>query len=70
MRCALTDIRIQIGNIEFKNPLFTASGTFGYGNDVPDFVDVSKLGVSLQSLSHYIPGKEIHPLESWKHLPV
>ena len=44
MRCALTDIRIQIGNIEFKNPLFTASGTFGYGNDVPDFVDVSKLG--------------------------
>ena len=44
MRSVLTDFRIQIGNIEFKNPIFTASGTFGYGNDVPDFVDVSKLG--------------------------
>ena len=44
MRSVLTDFRIQIGNIEFNNPIFTASGTFGYGNDVPDFVDVSKLG--------------------------
>ena len=70
MRCVLTDFRIQIGNIEFKNPIFTASGTFGYGNDVPDFVDVSKLVVLLQNLSHYILGKEIHRLESWKHLPV
>ena len=44
VRSVLTDFRIQIGNIEFNNPIFTASGTFGYGNDVPDFVDVSKLG--------------------------
>ena len=44
VRSVLTDFRIQIGNIEFNNPIFSASGTFGYGNDVPDFVDVSKLG--------------------------
>jgi len=40
----LTDQTCKIGSIEFKNPIFTASGTFGYGNDLPEFVDVSKLG--------------------------
>jgi dihydroorotate dehydrogenase (NAD+) catalytic subunit len=40
----LTDLTCKIGSIEFKNPIFTASGTFGYGNDLPEFVDVSKLG--------------------------
>ncbi|MCJ7802518.1 MAG: dihydroorotate dehydrogenase, partial [Candidatus Marinimicrobia bacterium] len=41
----MTDLTCKIGSIEFKNPIFTASGTFGYGNDLPEFVDVSKLGV-------------------------
>ncbi len=40
----MTDLTCKIGSIEFKNPIFTASGTFGYGNDLPEFVDVSKLG--------------------------
>ena len=40
----MTDQTCKIGSIEFKNPIFTASGTFGYGNDLPEFVDVSKLG--------------------------
>ena len=40
----MTDLRVQIGSIEFSNPIMTASGTFGYGFDVPEFVDVSQLG--------------------------
>ena len=40
----MTDLTCKIGSIEFKNPIFTASGTFGYGNYLPEFVDVSKLG--------------------------
>ena len=40
----MTDQTCKIGSIEFKNPIFTASGTFGYGNDLPELVDVSKLG--------------------------
>jgi len=40
----LTSLTCKIGPVEFKNPVFTASGTFGYGTDLPVFVDVSKLG--------------------------
>jgi len=40
----LTDIRCTIGSVKFNNPIFTASGTFGYGIELPDFLDISKLG--------------------------
>ena len=40
----MTSLTCKIGPVEFKNPVFTASGTFGYGTDLPVFVDVSKLG--------------------------
>ena len=40
----MTDISVKIGNIRFKNPVLTASGTFGYGTEVDDITDVSKLG--------------------------
>ncbi|MEE8341266.1 MAG: dihydroorotate dehydrogenase [Candidatus Neomarinimicrobiota bacterium] len=33
-----------IGSVKFNNPIFTASGTFGYGTELPDFLDISKLG--------------------------
>lgn len=39
-------------NITFKNRILVASGTFGYGDDVPDLVDISRLGgVVTKSLS-------------------
>lgn len=34
----------KLGNIELKNPVLTASGTFGYGMEFSDFYDVSVLG--------------------------
>ena len=37
-------LAIKIGDIEFKNPIMVASGTFGYGNEVDDIVDISKFG--------------------------
>tara|TARA_Y100000294_G_scaffold174347_1_gene192280 strand:- start:105 stop:1016 length:912 start_codon:yes stop_codon:yes gene_type:complete len=40
----LTDLSVQIGNITLKNPILTASGTFGYGTEVYNNIDVSKLG--------------------------
>ncbi len=33
-----------IGSVKFKNPIFTASGTFGYGSELPEFIDIDKLG--------------------------
>lgn len=37
-------LSIKIGSIEFKNPVMTASGTFGYGEEYMDFYDVQMLG--------------------------
>lgn len=37
-------LNIQIGNLNLKNPVMTASGTFGYGKEYSDFIDVGKLG--------------------------
>jgi dihydroorotate dehydrogenase (NAD+) catalytic subunit len=42
----------SIGNVEFKNRVLVASGTFGYGDEVKDLVDVNKLGgIVTKSLS-------------------
>lgn len=35
---------VKIGNLEFKNPVMTASGTFGYGPEFEDFIDIDRLG--------------------------
>jgi len=35
---------VNIGSTTFKNPIFVASGTFGYGTENPELVDISKLG--------------------------
>ena len=35
---------MKINNIVFKNPIMVASGTYGYGNEVSDFVDLSRFG--------------------------
>jgi len=40
----MADLRIKIGTLEFRNPVMTASGTFGYGSEFDDFFDVSALG--------------------------
>ncbi len=38
------DISVKIGNLELKNPVMTASGTFGYGEEYAEFLDLSRLG--------------------------
>ncbi len=40
----MADLSVKIGNLVLKNPLMTASGTFGYGNECEDFFNVSDLG--------------------------
>ena len=38
------DLSVEIGKIKLKNPVMTASGTFGYGEEYAGFVDINKLG--------------------------
>lgn len=40
----MADLKTKIGGLELRNPVMTASGTFGYGVEFEDFVDLSRLG--------------------------
>ena len=35
---------VEIGGLKLKNPVMTASGTFGYGEEYADYVDLNRLG--------------------------
>lgn len=39
-----TPLSVNIGGIPMRNPVMTASGTFGYGSEYADFVDLNRLG--------------------------
>jgi dihydroorotate dehydrogenase (NAD+) catalytic subunit len=40
----MVDVSVEIGNLTLKNPVMTASGTFGYGLEFEDFFDLDRLG--------------------------
>ncbi|MDY0216084.1 MAG: dihydroorotate dehydrogenase [Bacteroidales bacterium] len=40
----MVDLSIKIKDLHFKNPVMTASGTFGYGTEFEDFMNISDLG--------------------------
>ena len=40
----MADLRVNIADLKLVNPVLTASGTFGYGIEYQDFVDLSQLG--------------------------
>lgn len=40
----MANLNVKINNLELCNPVMTASGTFGYGTEYADFIDLSKLG--------------------------
>lgn len=51
----MADLRVKIGNLELKNPVMTASGTFGYGPEYTDFVELSEIGGII------VKGTTLHP---------
>ncbi|MDP4224066.1 MAG: dihydroorotate dehydrogenase [Bacteroidota bacterium] len=40
----MVNLGLTIGNLKFRNPVITASGTFGNGSEFDDFIDISRLG--------------------------
>ncbi|MCW8850071.1 MAG: dihydroorotate dehydrogenase [Melioribacteraceae bacterium] len=38
------DLSVNIGGLKLKNPVLLASGTVGYGNEISEFIDLSKIG--------------------------
>jgi dihydroorotate dehydrogenase (NAD+) catalytic subunit len=57
----MVNLGINIGDLHFKNPVMTASGTFGYGPEMDDFMDVSLLGAI------FIKGLTLEPREGNKY---
>lgn len=37
-------LRTKVGELQFANPIFTASGTYGSGKEYSDFIDIGRLG--------------------------
>jgi len=40
----MADLKTDIGRLELQNPVMTASGTFGYGTEYQDFMNLDRLG--------------------------
>lgn len=40
----MANLNVNINGLELRNPVLTASGTFGYGTEFEDFIDLEKLG--------------------------
>ena len=40
----MVNYSVKIGQMCLKNPVMTASGTFGYGSEFADFIDLNRLG--------------------------
>ncbi len=51
----MVDLNVEIGALKLKNPIMTASGTFGYGEEFADLIDLNKLGGII------VKGTTLHP---------
>lgn len=53
----MAQLNVNIGSLELKNPVMTASGTFGYGLEFQDLIDLNRLGGII------VKGTTLHPRE-------
>lgn len=53
----MAKLETKIGGLTLKNPVLTASGTFGYGTEFSEFIDLSRLG------GYIIKGTTLNPRE-------
>ncbi len=40
----MVNLKVNIGELQLQNPVMTASGTFGYGEEYTDFLEINQLG--------------------------
>jgi len=57
---AAIDLSVNFAGITLKNPVFTASGTCGYGDELADFMDIGKLGAFITKSITLLPRKGNH----------
>ena len=53
MNRIMSDLTVEIAGVKFKNPVLTASGTFGSGREYSHFIDLNRLGgIIVKGVSH------------------
>ena len=60
----MVDLSVRKGKLFLKNPIMTASGTFGYADEFEDFIDVSRLGAVVTKAISLKP----RPGNSWNRV--
>lgn len=60
------DLRVRVGSVELRNPIMTAAGTAGYGDELAPYLDLASLGaVVTKSIAAYEwagnPAPRVHP---------
>lgn len=53
----MAQLNVKVGGLDLKNPVLTASGTFGYGLEFADFINLNRLG------GFIVKGTTLHPRE-------
>lgn len=53
----MAQLNVKVGGLDLKNSVMTASGTFGYGLEFADFIDLNRLG------GFIVKGTTLHPRE-------
>ena len=51
----MAELNVNIGKLSLSNPVLTASGTFGYGAEYEDFIDLRNLGAIIVKGTTYKP---------------
>ena len=54
----MASLNVNIKNLKLKNPVMTASGTFGYGLEFADFVPLNELGGIIVKGTPYMRERE------------
>ena len=53
----MANLQVNLGRLALNNPVMTASGTFGYGIEFADLIDLNRLGGII------VKGTTLHPRE-------
>ncbi len=60
------DLKVKIGNLELQNPVMLASGTVGYGEEISEIIDLSKIGAIITKSISMNPREGNPPERIWE----
>lgn len=63
----MADLSVNIGELQMNNPVMTASGTFGYGEEFADFIDITRIGGIIVRVRLFTNVKVTH-IRVWRKL--